>query len=1296
MRLQLTVKRHALPPTNVLWTVPAQNLTSASTYGAATISQLLEDVNDIVQLESDGWGLEDYVVEVGGYECLHFQPIDSVLKEDDKVTIRALQTSDLRLRRIGGRHQITADGRHLFDGVAFGRPYLRKVSRPHFPIPPRKKRKLDIGHGKYIEDESAAQEFIVGSDSVVHNGVDAHGNAPEFNQSHDRPSEIFAGQPLHEIDYDIADEGDDDDSDSDFRSFDEEEGDEADMELSEELKALLEDDLSEPGDEEAEEKNSVTEVQQDMDGLISMRQLKKRKRGAEDGSEHASVDLNGDSNSPILLDVTVPPKHGNLNAPGINDSSSQAGEAVDLAERWRTSQDDFNGFDENAPSSEINFPWPTSSDSDSERSSSDSSLASTSESSSTGSESELGSESSSLSESGSESNLASDSSSDSSSENGSEAITVSTAEEQKREGRAAKLQSTLSALSTPFQNAPGQGSNATKKNNQRQRKRRRLAFLKAAGLLAPDAGFKELDAFELDESEAPVTKQSVPISSLESTFETREQRLLETLTPPKADPNAGLDPSEDTFGYVPEGPSNGLASGCNVASAPPPAALDVECQTAKPSTRARLDLDSSRRMLFGSLGLRTPKTPADEQLLREKLAKQGRTPKNGRAKHTTTGIDDVSGITVGDVDENAIAEGWKDKILLSAVECEVEGQLLKTPPFPFIQGWQQGNQKEQPGCQRGREDACSPKGQRNIISTSANEPGINGLHLEADPMVDGAKLNGATQSQLIREAEELSKSEGNNSFDIQDVPSMKEFNNLAALKVEDAVAGAVIAFRHLDMSKQTNWQPELSPYRTATIQEVLSDGMLKILLTEGDRCPMQALFDEYTGERVFDKFEMPIDEEDWRPDNGLRDMSYSDLIEPKLVEGKPLSTSFGQSTQTACSSTRESKSDEEISQVKDSAQLTDPSVQQPSAQVEVSTPRQREISRLIKEAGFDSSLDSDLLQPAGESAGTDGHGEDSHQASPSEAEKSHQASNSRSMNLDGVFSEADGSDLKSPLFRGSDSSSMHQNDEFQDSSGNFEQKPQICGIQNTQMGSSWRFQDSVVYPRISPLVIHGSRAPTIDGNLGSKIAPSTSGSKEGSKEGKLDEGSDMSDKGDESMFEGEESLFDSLKSTIPPSYVAPVEDCAPSPAGSQITNPCLSELEGKTSSEDDLPSLSEITSTARSSRISPPKLKTSTSPPIASSLGDRTSSAAGFGAETQGSSRFQSSQIPPGSQFVDLTLSSDPISPAHSDGQYGATQRSSVRIKQSSSQIKARERLSTGGKAGNKWSVRGRFRRPTT
>lgn len=83
MRLRIIVRRHGLPETPIVWVIDAT--------AAPTVSQLLEQINDIIPIESDGeWGLEDYAVELKGvndvnYECLHFQPVASVMKEDDEV-----------------------------------------------------------------------------------------------------------------------------------------------------------------------------------------------------------------------------------------------------------------------------------------------------------------------------------------------------------------------------------------------------------------------------------------------------------------------------------------------------------------------------------------------------------------------------------------------------------------------------------------------------------------------------------------------------------------------------------------------------------------------------------------------------------------------------------------------------------------------------------------------------------------------------------------------------------------------------------------------------------------------------------------------------------------------------------------------------------------------------------------------------------------------------------------------------------------------------------------------------------
>jgi hypothetical protein len=71
-----------LPDASVAWAVEEDH--------NPTVSQLLEQINEVIPLESAGdWGLEDYAVEIRGndrnYECLHFQQVRNILHEDDEV-----------------------------------------------------------------------------------------------------------------------------------------------------------------------------------------------------------------------------------------------------------------------------------------------------------------------------------------------------------------------------------------------------------------------------------------------------------------------------------------------------------------------------------------------------------------------------------------------------------------------------------------------------------------------------------------------------------------------------------------------------------------------------------------------------------------------------------------------------------------------------------------------------------------------------------------------------------------------------------------------------------------------------------------------------------------------------------------------------------------------------------------------------------------------------------------------------------------------------------------------------------
>lgn len=152
LRLRLVVQRNGVPDVRILFNVLLAN--------EPTVSQLLEQVNETVPLEDahGEWGLDDYVVELHdksghAFECLHFQPVATVLDRDDEVFIRPLSTLDLKKRRLGGRDQILNGGEHLIDGVPFGRHRLRAPrGRPAIHIAPRKRRRLNYDQDHDVDD----------------------------------------------------------------------------------------------------------------------------------------------------------------------------------------------------------------------------------------------------------------------------------------------------------------------------------------------------------------------------------------------------------------------------------------------------------------------------------------------------------------------------------------------------------------------------------------------------------------------------------------------------------------------------------------------------------------------------------------------------------------------------------------------------------------------------------------------------------------------------------------------------------------------------------------------------------------------------------------------------------------------------------------------------------------------------------------------------------------------------------------------------------------------------------------
>ncbi|KAF2864805.1 hypothetical protein BDV95DRAFT_588055 [Massariosphaeria phaeospora] len=206
MRLRVSVQRHRLPANNIVWSLPGDHRPQAY-----TIARLLEDINQILPLEAEHWGLEDYVVEVGGFECLHFAPVTQVLKDDDTVSIRPLLTAEVRSRTLCGRYQISDAGQHLVDGVPFGRPYLRQPKRPAVAIPPRKRSLLDDN----VEgaDDPDEPRLITANGHFSDEHADDAENSGYERQDAARPNKrqktVHFTQP-------VQDESDSEDDDEDF------------------------------------------------------------------------------------------------------------------------------------------------------------------------------------------------------------------------------------------------------------------------------------------------------------------------------------------------------------------------------------------------------------------------------------------------------------------------------------------------------------------------------------------------------------------------------------------------------------------------------------------------------------------------------------------------------------------------------------------------------------------------------------------------------------------------------------------------------------------------------------------------------------------------------------------------------------------------------------------------------------------------------------------------------------------------------------------------------------------------
>lgn len=584
---------------------------------------------------------------------------------------------------------------------------------------------------------------------------------------------------------------------------------------------------------------------------------------------------------------------------------------------------------------------------------------------------------------------------------------------------------------------PEKGLLKTQRRNQRRRMHKKIEYLKSMGVLSSTASMEEYyQHVESRSKEECASKKDEQRQVLDTkvAFEAKRKSLLESLASGGADIDQGSqlgleisnnDQHMEDIDAPDKRPDPEMTAADGDHSQPlitmeaPGATATPDVSSSTPALipassnssqrRSRLNLASSRRLLFGSLGLRTPKNKEDEANLRDKLMENAKpvfqvqgAPEGEAKEGTTDAVDELD-------------NSWRDRIDLKAVECCYDGIALSTPPFPFVQRWDpqqkgrlgnaQGGQKANRRKKRKRnqkqfyqkeeaelDEYSAPVETPEVGTLSNRTPTSEKDQHEELPIhrttIDDHQL--AVDRQLL---EDITGISANAVEDLPDLP--EDMAMCATLAPELALPGAVIAFKQLDMSQETNWQPKVSEYRTAIINRVLEDNLYQISLSRRDTPRKERLYDRETGERLYSKFEMPEYENDNdNDDDGVAEVSLADMIEPKLIKGVEIQPQAAMPSPTATP---------EIERI-DMSEVVEEEAQDPEApavdivnevltatemyvgpalpstdlaedlpvrireqpnkdlSIEVNEETRQEISLIIKDAGFRSNVHSDLAR----------------------------------------------------------------------------------------------------------------------------------------------------------------------------------------------------------------------------------------------------------------------------------------------------------------------------------------------
>lgn len=125
--------------------------------------------------------------------------------------------------------------------------------------------------------------------------------------------------------------------------------------------------------------------------------------------------------------------------------------------------------------------------------------------------------------------------------------------------------------------------------------------------------------------------------------------------------------------------------------------------------RRRVDLSAGRRLVFGALGVRNPKTKEDEDKLRDKFRNDAQLSTKRQSKSQSQPPLNESPNVGNEEFDN---DNWKLKINYRAVECCDDTIQLSPAPFPFQQRWDP-QQQNRSASKKNKRGGQGKRAQRN-------------------------------------------------------------------------------------------------------------------------------------------------------------------------------------------------------------------------------------------------------------------------------------------------------------------------------------------------------------------------------------------------------------------------------------------------------------------------------------------------------------------------------------------------------------------------------------------------------